>query len=63
MLKHINKHIKGQAGNTDEYLCHFLGGQRFFLSMTLKEETTKEKMDRFEQLKIQNSNTIKHKSD
>lgn len=31
-----------------------------FLSMTQKEETTKEKMD---QLKIQNSYTMKNKSD
>lgn len=31
--------------------------------MTQKEETTKEKMDGFDQLKIQNSYTIKNKSD
>lgn len=29
--------------------------------MTLKEEVTKEKMDGFDQLKLQNSNTVKNK--
>lgn len=34
-----------------------------FLSMTQKEETTKGKMDESDQLKTQNSYTMKNKSD
>lgn len=51
MLKHINKMMKGLAGTTDEYLYNFCWGKKAFLSMTLKEETTQEKMDGFDQLK------------
>lgn len=34
-----------------------------FLSMTQKEETTKKKINGFDQLKIQNSYLMKNKSD
>lgn len=59
MLKHVNKHIKGQADSTNEYLCNFCVDQKAFLSVTLKKETAKEKMDGFDKLKMQNSYMIK----
>lgn len=59
MLKHINKHWRGQACSTNQYLCNLGVDIKAFLSMTLKKETTKEKMDGIDKLKMQNSYMIK----
>lgn len=58
MLRHVNKHRKGLAGNISEYLCNFSVGKKSLSSMIVKEKTTKEKIE-FNQLKMQNSYTVK----
>lgn len=60
MLRHINKHIKRPAGNINDYLCNFCVEKS--LSMhEIRGETTKEKVDGFYQLKMQNTYTVKNK--
>lgn len=59
MSKHINKHRRGQSDSTNAYLCNFGLDKNAFLSLTVKKETTKEKTDGTDKLKMQNSYMIK----
>lgn len=57
MLRHINKHRKGLAGNISEYLCNFS------VEKSLSKHDSKGRVhkgkDRFNQLKMRNSYTVK----
>lgn len=57
MLRHINKHKKGLAGNISEYLCNF--SVKKSLSMHDSKGKEHKGKDRFDHLKMQNSYTVK----